>query len=62
VPGFTRIDTRSQILVYAVVFGAAQQLVTRLIDARSDSLLDSVKTNASPVVSGDETGPDDAAS
>lgn len=62
VPGFTRIDTRSQILVYAVVFGAAQHLVTRLIDARSDTLLDSVKTNASPVISGDETGPDDAAS
>jgi hypothetical protein len=42
VPGFTRIDTRSQILVYAVVFGAAQHLVTRLIDARSDVLVSAV--------------------
>jgi hypothetical protein len=42
VPGFTRIDTRSQMLVYAVVFGAAQHLVTRLIDARSDHLVSAV--------------------
>jgi hypothetical protein len=52
VPGFTQVDTRSQILIYAVVFGASQQLVTRLIDARSDALLGAVKTNASPAVSG----------
>jgi len=52
VPGFTHVDTRSQILVYAVVFGASQQLVTRLIDARTDTLLGSVKTNASPAVTG----------
>jgi hypothetical protein len=52
VPGFTHVDTRSQILVYAVVFGASQQLITRLIDARSDTLLGSVKTNASPAVTG----------
>ncbi len=39
VPGFTQIDTRSQILAYAVVFGAAQEFITRLIDQRSNTLL-----------------------
>jgi hypothetical protein len=39
VPGFTQIDTQSQILAYAVVFGAAQELITRLIDQRSNTLL-----------------------
>ena len=42
IPGFTQVDTRSQILVYAVVFGAAQQLVTRFIDSRSNELLAAV--------------------
>jgi hypothetical protein len=60
VPGFTHIDTRSQILVYAVVFGASQHLITRLIDARSDSLLGSVKTNASPAITNTEGDPNDA--
>jgi hypothetical protein len=46
VPGFTRIDTRSQLLVYAVIFGASQHLVTRLIDARSDSLVEAVSVPA----------------
>jgi hypothetical protein len=48
VPGFTRIDTRSQLIVYAVVFGAAQQLVTRLIDSRSDALIGSVAPTQDP--------------
>lgn len=42
VPGFTRIDTRSQILVYAVVFGAAQHLVTTFIDRRCNELVEAV--------------------
>jgi hypothetical protein len=39
VPGFTKVDTQSQILTYAVFFGAAQELLTRLIDQRSNTLL-----------------------
>ena len=39
VPGFTQVDTQSQILAYAVVFGAAQEFITRLIDQRSNTLL-----------------------
>ena len=42
VPGFTQVDTRSQILMYALLFGAAQQLVTRAIDSRSNTLIEAV--------------------
>jgi hypothetical protein len=38
VPGFTSLDTQSEILVYAVVFGAAQDLFTRLVDSRANDL------------------------
>jgi hypothetical protein len=47
VPGFTHVDTQSQILVYAVVFGASQELITRFIDDRSNTLLSKV-TSAEP--------------
>ena len=42
VPGFTNIDTQSQILVYAIVLGASQELITRLVDRRSNDLLAAV--------------------
>lgn len=42
VPGFTQVDTRSQILMYAILFGAAQQIVTRAIDSRSNTLIEAV--------------------
>ena len=42
VPGFTQIDTQSQILVYAIVLGASQELITRLVDRRSNDLLAAV--------------------
>jgi hypothetical protein len=38
VPGFTSLDTQSEILVYAIVFGAAQDLFTRLVDSRANDL------------------------
>ncbi len=38
VPGFTSLDTQSEILVYAVVFGAAQDLFTRMVDSRANDL------------------------
>lgn len=47
IPGFTAIDTRAQILVYALVFGASQQLATRLIDKRSDTLVSSFSSEES---------------
>lgn len=45
VPGFTQVDTQSQILVYAVVFGASQELITRLVDQRSNHLLAAVTSS-----------------
>jgi hypothetical protein len=49
VPGFTQVDTQSQILVYAVVFGASQELITRFVDQRSNDLLAAVtSTEAAP--------------
>jgi hypothetical protein len=59
VPGFTRIDTRSQILVYAVIFGAAQHLVTTFIDRRSNELVEavtSIETEETPGVSASPPG------
>ncbi|MGK3943618.1 hypothetical protein ABK046_34970 [Streptomyces caeruleatus] len=34
-PGLSALDTRAQLLAWAVIFGAAQQLVTRLVDDRA---------------------------
>jgi hypothetical protein len=42
IPGFTQIDTQSQILVYAIVFGASQELITSIVDRRSNDLLAAV--------------------
>ncbi len=42
VPGLSELDSQRQILAYALLFGYAQQLATRFIDDRAQSLLDSV--------------------
>jgi hypothetical protein len=42
VPGLSALDSSGQILAWALVFGAAQQLVTRLVDRRAQTVLDSV--------------------
>jgi hypothetical protein len=39
VPGLTNLDSQRQILAYALVFGIAQQLVTRVADDRAQQLL-----------------------
>ena len=41
-PGFSNLDSQRQILAYALVFGYAQQLATRLVDDRAQSVLDRV--------------------
>lgn len=38
VPGFAQLDSQPQILAYALVFGYAQQLFTRVVDQRADQL------------------------
>ena len=40
VPGLSALDSQVQILAYALVFGFAQQVLTRLLDQRAQTLLD----------------------
>jgi succinate-acetate transporter protein len=47
VPGLTALDDPGQILAWAVIFGAAQQLVTGLVDKKAQSVLDS--TGSAPM-------------
>jgi hypothetical protein len=42
VPGLSQLDSQEQILAYALVFGYAQQLLTKLIDERAQDVLNSV--------------------
>jgi hypothetical protein len=42
VPGLTALDTPAQILSWALIFGIAQQLVTRLVDQQAQGILDDV--------------------
>jgi hypothetical protein len=42
VPGLSALDSTAQILAWAVVFGAAQQVVTGLVDRQARNVLDNV--------------------
>jgi hypothetical protein len=42
VPGLSALDTSGQIIAWAVVFGYAQQLFTRLVDQRAQTVLNAV--------------------
>ena len=48
VPGLSALDTSAQILAWALVFGYAQQLFTRLVDQQGQTMLNSVPTAAQP--------------
>jgi hypothetical protein len=43
VPGLTALDTPAQILAWALIFGYAQQLFTRLVDQQGQTVLDAVR-------------------
>jgi hypothetical protein len=43
VPGLSALDTSAQILAWALVFGYAQQLFTRLVDQQAHTVLGSVR-------------------
>ena len=43
VPGLTALDNSAQILAWALVFGYAQQLFTRLVDQQGQTVLNSVR-------------------
>ncbi|MEU4040182.1 hypothetical protein [Streptomyces collinus] len=42
VPGLSDLDSRAQVLAWAAIFGAAQHLVTRLVDDRVQMTLSEV--------------------
>jgi hypothetical protein len=42
IPGLSELDSQRQILAYALVFGYAQQIATRLLDQRAQGVLESV--------------------
>jgi hypothetical protein len=48
VPGLSALDTSAQILAWALVFGYAQQLFTRLVDQQANTVLGSVRGEGDP--------------
>lgn len=48
VPGLSALDTSAQILAWALVFGYAQQLFTRLVDQQGQTVLNSVRVTDKP--------------
>jgi hypothetical protein len=48
VPGLSALDTPAQILAWALVFGYAQQLFTRLVDQQGQTVLNSVRSADTP--------------
>jgi hypothetical protein len=44
VPGLSALDTSAQILAWALVFGYAQQLFTRVVDQQAHTVLDTVRS------------------
>jgi hypothetical protein len=46
IPGFSAVDSQNQVLAYAVVFGFAQQLLTKWLDDRAEALVASVPSKA----------------
>jgi hypothetical protein len=48
VPGLSALDSTAQILAWALVFGGAQQLITRLIDQQGQTVLNSVRSAGTP--------------
>jgi hypothetical protein len=47
VPGFSALDNQGQILAYAILFGFAQQLATRIVDLRAKEVISSVPKKSS---------------
>ena len=48
VPGLSALDTSAQILAWALVFGYAQQLFTRLVDQQGQTVLNNVRAADKP--------------
>jgi hypothetical protein len=48
IPGLSALDSSAQILAWALVFGYAQELFTRLVDRQGQTVLDSVNSADKP--------------
>jgi hypothetical protein len=48
VPGLSALDTSAQILAWALIFGYAQQLFTRLVDQQGQTVLNSIRAPDKP--------------
>jgi hypothetical protein len=46
VPGLSELDSSGQIVAWAVLFGAGQQIFMRLVDQQGGALLDAVRPQA----------------
>jgi hypothetical protein len=48
VPGLSALDSPAQIIGWAIIFGYAQELFTRLVDQRAQTVLDSAAPDSAP--------------
>jgi hypothetical protein len=48
IPGLSALDSTAQILAWALVFGFAQELFTRLVDQQGHSVLNTVRSASTP--------------
>jgi hypothetical protein len=48
IPGLSALDSSAQILAWAIVFGYAQQLLTRFLDQQANTVLENVGNPANP--------------
>lgn len=48
IPGLSALDTSAQILAWALIFGYAQQLFTRLVDQQAHTVLNTVRNGHRP--------------
>jgi hypothetical protein len=46
IPGLSNLDSQGQVLSYAIVLGVAQQVVTRFVDQRAETVLAAVPSKA----------------
>jgi len=48
IPGLSALDSSAQIIAWAIVFGYAQQLLTRFVDQQANTVLQNVGTPTNP--------------
>ncbi|MFB9315251.1 hypothetical protein [Nocardioides plantarum] len=57
IPGLSALDSQGQILAYAFLFGAGQQIFTRLVDQKAQSILDGMSSKDPETPSGEPVAP-----